>query len=146
MADYCTLAEVEDHLLNVSITASSVPTITQATVYLTTIFSEIDGALSTGGYALPVTDPVALADLKTTAIYGVCGLLLRAKFMDSEGPGGEGGSAKDWDAAYRVKLKDIKAGRFVATQAKSAGSIGEGFTTTSAGDAYVPQITRETEW
>lgn len=146
MTAYCTVAQVEDHLLNIAFSETSVPTSAQVTGYLTTIGSEIDGALASRGYALPVSDLVALADLKTTAIYGVCGLVLRAKFMDSEGPGGEGGSAKDWERAFRGKLRDILDGRSVITQPKAAGSIGEGFTRTSAGDPYVPRITRETEW
>ena len=142
MADYAALADLEALLPMVTISGTGTePTDTQATGYLTLITAEMNGVLAGRGYTLPVSDADALAYLKTVCLYGAAAMVLRAKNP----------TTPDVDAAYRTAyreaLEDIRSGRvLVPDAATDESTIGEGFTTNSEGEAYVPSVTLETEY
>ena len=147
MADYCTLAELEALLPSLTIsTTGTVPTDAQATVYITHVTAEIDGVLRSLGYAAPIDDTSALAQLKTLCLYGAAALTLKAAFPSDGGAGADGGGAGFYEAKYQAMLGTLRDGSLSVDDSRETGWIGEGFTTDSDGDAYAPFIEREDEW
>jgi len=61
---YCVLADLYSYIPKLEYTSTSKPTVTQVETIIDNIAQEIDTALQTAGYELPVTDTDSLAFLK----------------------------------------------------------------------------------
>jgi hypothetical protein len=114
---YCDLTDVQALNAKRVYSAISTPTATQVGTLMAQIATEIDMALSCGGYTVPVTSPTELVNvLKTINAYGAAALAEQAMFPETV----ERGSTPHWKMlwdSYRAWLADLKAGIIPASLA-----------------------------
>ena len=128
MADYCTLAEANALIPTQSFTTTSKPSAEQAAALVEAVAREIDGILIGNGWTLPIGVSNLLDYLRTVNIYGAAAALLRARFPEARGTGGDGGAAdflerRYSDAKRQLASKAFSPQAFVA----DATPFGDGF-------------------
>jgi hypothetical protein len=114
---YCDLTDVQALNAKRQYSASSTPTSTQVGTLMAQIATEIDMAMSSRGYAVPVTSPTELvAVLSTINAYGAAALAEQSMFPETVEKGSTPHWKMLWDA-YRGWLVDLKAGVIPASLA-----------------------------
>ena len=101
---YCTLADVEA-LTGYALLAESQPSIPEALAIVTSLSAEIDGILSSAGYALPVPPSASrsLAMLKAKVSMGAACLIWEAMFKGQTQPPG----VTRWCAEFTKFKQDL---------------------------------------
>lgn len=108
---YCTLTDVQGLNSKRTYGASTTPTTTQATEFISKIAGEIDSVLQGRGLVTPVTTPDAFVEfLEQLNAVGAAALAERAMFPESQGlMGGVAAGALHWKQ-YQDGLKWLKEG------------------------------------
>lgn len=100
----------------------SVPSADQVDGYCEDIGQELNGALKTAGYAVPVTDADAAGLMRLYTFYGVAPLVERARYPERKAD--EFDMANDWYKKYQDALKVIREKRFDAPGRARSGGFG----------------------
>ena len=108
---YCTLTDVQGFNPKRTYSATSTPTTTQVTEFISKIAGEIDTVLQGRGLTTPVTVPAAFLEfLEQLNAVGAAALAERAMFPESQGlMGGVAAGALHWKQ-YQDGLKWLKDG------------------------------------
>lgn len=108
---YCVIAAIQRLTPKRTFTASSTPTTTQVESIIDDIAAEIDAALNTRGYTVPVTSPAAfLTFLGVVNAYGAAALAEAGMFPETV----QAGYTPHWrimEDKYQGWLKDLKEGK-----------------------------------
>lgn len=139
---YCTLAEAQNLIPTITISASgTIITTAIAGALLTAVSSEIDQHLNAAGYGLPVTDVTDLASLKSTCMFGTAAAILKAQFPADAGPGSGAGSAGFFEGKYQAALALIDAEEIM-----TSNTFGIGLALDDQGQPYGGAVPVGTEW
>lgn len=101
----------------------------------------LDGFMAGGGYAIPVTNPVAVAALHATNTDGALVLALEARFVGTSGDGGAPspilvGARARWSMAIALLSKGLHPAQLILGQ--STGELLAGSFGADDADGYVP--------
>lgn len=107
---YAVIADVQGLMAQHTLTATSKPTLTQATAITNDTSDEIDARLAAVGVVTPVTTPASfLRALALLNAYGAAAAILKSMFPDAVGPGDTPAYAF-WEKRYQDGLDAISAG------------------------------------
>jgi hypothetical protein len=142
---YCTVADVQAFTQpNPVYGASTNPTLTQVGTMIVFIEGEINVALITGGYSLPITDANGLLYLQATAMYGVASLAKQA--LQQQGDPEVSETVEDWWNKYTTRLLELKMGKVaLGDTAKVSGQM-RSLQTSHAVDGSEEGISDLTPW
>lgn len=142
---YCTVDDVK-HLTQPKppYSGSTVPTIAQVTAIIDFIDGEINVALSTGGYTLPITDSNALLYLKATSIYGSASLSEQA--LQQQGNPEVSEHVADYWEKYSTRLMAIQSGKIRLSVSESTSGRMRSLQTSHAVDGSEDGISDLTPW
>ena len=155
---YASPPDLTRHLgrFSAGFTATSVPSTTDAQVFLDDIAGEIDAILSSRGIATPVTlasAPQSFIDfLKVTNAIGAATICAAALFPHPQGPTGT--TYESWlDEQYEQRLAGLRSGEAipdVVVPGAAGGSLARSFWTThpidDAGNEHEPVFSMAMRW
>lgn len=155
---YAAPADLSRHLgkFSAGFTATSVPSTSDAQVFLDDIAGEIDAILNSRGIGTPVTlasAPQSFLDfLKVTNAIGAAAQIVAALFPHPQGPTGT--TYETWlDEQYEQRLAGLRSGEAVpdvVLPGASGGSLARSFWTTNPtdddGNEHEPTFTRAMQW
>ena len=119
---YADLAAVQRHL-PFTAGAGSTPTSTQVGAFIDATYNEINSALASQGYSVPVTGPAYwLADLTALNAIGAAAYSLTVGFPQESGPG-QVAEGPVLMGIYTRRLEDFKEGRGIPDEAEKSTSI-----------------------
>jgi hypothetical protein len=102
---YCTFEDVE-RLMQLTFTLTTRPTQAKVTETITDIDARLDGTAQAAGYVVPVTDPSALALMKTYSTYGTACTTWHAGYASDLTPS----RVEYWCQEYRDFLQALRDG------------------------------------
>lgn len=122
---YATMTDLQGMISQFTITSTSVPTTTQATLLITDTASEIDARLAAKGVTVPVASPASFVRaLALLNAYGAAAAVLKSKFPAAIGPG-ETPAWAFWEKRYQDGLDAISDGSMLPPDV--TGSAGSDF-------------------
>ena len=107
---YCAETDIEARC-NLTISSSSVPTTTQVSAWIGQVDAELESALVSGGYAVPVTNTTDLKLLCRIATEGVGAMVEMSRYSEvesSDSPHGE-----IMEKTYRDYLRGLRDGSII---------------------------------
>lgn len=121
---YASLADVQGQIPVIpTFSASTRPTDTQVTEYLTLCAGEIDAALASRGLSVPVATPAwFLTDMERLNAQGAAAMTLMGMFPQEAGPGSNSQGANLWKT-YQLRLSELRKGIGVPMEASVADSL-----------------------
>lgn len=120
---YAVIADINRLIAKFAPTATSAPTLTQATELITEIDNEVNVALSSVGVNVPVTAPAYFLDWLGLAVaYGAAAAILKSMFPQSAGTSDANPSIPAfWERRYRDALKQIRSGDAIPDEITAGG-------------------------
>lgn len=107
---YAAVPDVQDYLSTFTITVASTPSTAQVTQMIANCANEIDSALLSGGYAVPITSPaVFLAELVQLNALGTAAWVAWQAFPATTGPDGSPLAAA-MSKQYQARLQQLRLG------------------------------------
>jgi hypothetical protein len=114
---YCLYTDVQQHFQQITLSATSKPTINDATEFCDLITIDMDVKLEAYGVTLPVTDADKLDMLKLININGAIAMMLRAVEIEPE-------TAKAYQKLYDDALAQIERTPGIIQSSSCANSPG----------------------
>jgi len=108
MGDYIELSDIEARIQGFSFSATSEPSSTEGTSFITAIEAEMNAALKRLGFTVPITQaasPKSYAQLKDIAAWGAAWLTLEA--INALTSGEEDTRAARWKKTYEDRMSAI---------------------------------------
>ena len=150
---YATIGDVQARMPQFTLTATSKPTIADATIFIDDVEAEISAALANLGYVMPITGPLSLAIVRAWSAQGAIARILAAR---AAAVGGEGAvaSAERAQKLYDDKFKQLADENYPLTlidatmtgeevSKTDSGLDGSGTNEIIDGSMYDPRVTMD---
>jgi len=124
---YCCVDDVAGFLPpGITVSGTTDPSDVQVASYILDVADELNGALRSKGFSLPVTsdDIFAISYLNSANVFGALGVFYKVKYPSDAGPGGSKGAGEYWEGKYQHYLKGIESGALGLPDEDRSGTVG----------------------